>query len=98
MNDSKDSQNRHTITWLVVAIVVLAVLLAIALPSFVQSRNTAAQRACIENLRQIKKMTEAEQPQIAFDPVEMVRGRSALLPEYRTEATNANNEVEAIRR
>ena len=98
MNDSQDRHHWHPITWLVIVIGILAVLVAIALPSFVQSRNTAAQRACIENLRKIEKMTEIQQPQIEFDPVRIVSGRSALLPEYRTETTNANNEVEAIRR
>jgi type II secretory pathway pseudopilin PulG len=53
MNDSQDRHNWHPITWLVIVIGILAVLIAIALPSFVKSRNTAAQRACIENLKKI---------------------------------------------
>jgi type II secretory pathway pseudopilin PulG len=53
MNDNKKRQKWHPLTWAVIIIGVLAVLLAITLPSFVKSRNTAAQRACINNLKQI---------------------------------------------
>jgi hypothetical protein len=38
------------------------------------------------------------QDNVQFEPVKIVSATSALLPEYRTTKTNANNEVEAIRR
>ena len=53
MNEPQTKRKWHPITWVVIAIGILATLLAIAIPSFVRSRNTAAQRACIENLRMI---------------------------------------------
>ncbi len=47
-----EAPNEVLITFFVVTIV-LVLLMAIAVPSFVKARNTAAQNACINNLRQI---------------------------------------------
>jgi len=54
MNDEKQNQRWHPITWVVI-VLVIGVLLAIAIPSFVKSRNTAAQEACIHALREVTK-------------------------------------------
>ena len=52
VNESPQSTtpSRDFIAFLV-AMMVLTVLLTIAIPSFIRSRNTAAQNACINNLR-----------------------------------------------
>jgi PBP1b-binding outer membrane lipoprotein LpoB len=41
---------------------------------------------------------QGAQENVQFEPVKVVSATSALLPEYKTTRTNANNEVEAIRR
>jgi len=51
MNEEKENQKWDPITWVVIIIGIIGVLLAIAIPSFVKARNTAAQQACINNLR-----------------------------------------------
>jgi len=52
-NDLSKKLKRHPVTWVVIALGGIGVLLAITIPSFVKSRNTASQRACIKNMRLI---------------------------------------------
>lgn len=58
MNDTQtsgpqQSPNRKLIVVLMVIIIVLSLLLAVTIPDFIEVRNTAAQRACMNNLRMI---------------------------------------------
>ncbi|MDA0323552.1 MAG: hypothetical protein O2923_12675 [Verrucomicrobia bacterium] len=88
------TQRRIIIGVLIVAAILVAVLIGV--PSFLASRNTASRDACIKNLRQIEKMKQADQAAPHFEPVRIVSATSALLPEFRTETTNANKASEDI--
>jgi len=47
------SSKKDAIIWIVFGAVLMFLLGAIALPNFIKARNTSAQNACINNLRQI---------------------------------------------
>jgi len=84
MNDETQRQKWHPITWVVIAIGSLAVLLAIAIPSFVNWRNEVGRQACIDNMR----MTTPDKTQ---------GSAAGQLKEENTKETNANHPSERIR-
>lgn len=58
MNGDSESQNKKNLSFkrlpvVVIAIPIILLLLAVALPSFIKARNTSCQNACINNLRMI---------------------------------------------
>ena len=52
MNEPEQNHKWHPVTWIII-IVIIGILLAIAIPSFIKERNHGAQNACINNLRMI---------------------------------------------
>ena len=46
-------QSGFTLIEIMIVVTIIGVLLAIAIPAFVQSRETARTKACVENLRKI---------------------------------------------
>ncbi len=47
-----------TLVEIMIVVAIIGLLAAIAIPSFVQARNTSRQNACINNLRQIESAKE----------------------------------------
>jgi prepilin-type N-terminal cleavage/methylation domain-containing protein len=54
----KPSQRAFTLIEIMVAILIITVLFAIAVPNFIRARETATGRSCIRNLRQIDSAKE----------------------------------------
>jgi len=54
----KKMRKGFTLVEIMIVVAIIGLLAAIAIPSFVKSRNTARQNACINNLRQIDSAKE----------------------------------------
>lgn len=64
---------RRLIIVLVIVIIVQSLLLALTIPSFVENRNTAAERACLHNLMLIeegKRQADLQNPWVP-NPVKL---------------------------
>ena len=89
--------------WVAIALVLLGGFIIVAGLSFIKARHATAENYVVNEMRrqqfkEQRKKIEAERASRGFEPVKIVSATSALLPEYRTTGTNANKEVEAIRR
>ena len=63
---SKRSKRGFTLIEIMIVVLIIAVLLAIAIPNFMKARDTSRTKACVANLRQI----ESAQMQWAMDKKE----------------------------
>jgi prepilin-type N-terminal cleavage/methylation domain-containing protein len=53
-----EDRKGFTLVEMMIVVAVIAVLVAIAVPNYMQARESAATRACISNLRQIEQAKE----------------------------------------
>jgi len=54
----KKMKQGFTLVEIMIVVAIIGLLAAIAIPSFVKSRNTSREKACINNLRQIDSAKE----------------------------------------
>ncbi len=76
----KKMNKGFTLVEIMIVVAIIGLLAAIAIPSFVKSRNTARQNACINNLRQID--SAKEQSAMANNLADNATPSDAQLAEY----------------
>jgi hypothetical protein len=103
MNEGQSNVRWGRVAWVATALVLLGAFIIVAGLSFIKARHATAENYILNEMRrqqfkEERKRMQLEQVSPEFEPVKIVSATSALLPEFRTQTTNANNEVEAIRR
>jgi len=58
MNRIRKKNKGFTLVEIMIVVLIIGILLAIAVPNFIQARNTSRTRTCIANLRQIEAAKE----------------------------------------
>lgn len=58
MNRIRRKNKGFTLVEIMIVVLIIGILLAIAVPNFIQARNTSRTRTCIANLRQIEAAKE----------------------------------------
>ena len=88
-------------TWGAIALLLLGGFIIVIGLSFIKARHATAENYILNEMRrqqfkEERKKIQSEQVSPEFEPVKIVSATSALLPEYRTTRTNANNQMQNI--
>jgi hypothetical protein len=101
MNERQAVVRWGRMTWGAIALLLLGGFIIVIGLSFIKARHATAENYILNEMRrqqfkEERKKIQSEQVSPEFDPVKIVSATSALLPEYRTTRTNANNQMQNI--
>ena len=87
--------------WVAIALLLLGGFIIVAGLSFIKARHATAENYILNEMRrqqfkEERKKMQSKQVSSEFEPVKIVSATSALLPEFRTQTTNANHAMKGI--